>query len=117
MNQELRENLASRSMWTRGLYMLVYLLAVSVAGTVLSAVVLVQFGVALVTGHRNDALADFGGELSRYVYDLMLFLTFNSERRPFPFHDEPRAAGPAGSGGDPARRDPPIPPASLLRNG
>ena len=37
----------------------------------------------------NDRLLRFGGELSDFLYQIFLYLTFNSEEKPFPFADWP----------------------------
>ncbi len=65
--------------------MLLFLLVYGVVKFVLAAVVVAQVFFKLVTGSINEQLLAFGKQLSLYVYDLLLFLTFNSEDMPFPF--------------------------------
>lgn len=73
--------------WLRGLFMLLFAVLYTIAEFVVTAVVLLQFLIVLVTGERNERLTGLGERLSLYVYDVLRFLTYNSEQRPFPFSD------------------------------
>jgi hypothetical protein len=78
-------NLKDSSTWKRILYMLLFVLAYSVAEFVLMAVAIVQVLFKLITGDINDNLTILGKQTALYIYDVMLFLTFNTEKKPFPF--------------------------------
>lgn len=91
MEPQLKSNLGSRKTWLRGLYMLLFAVIYSVTEVVIGAVVILQFLFTLVTGKTNARLLQFGRSLSRYVYQIMLFFTFNSEELPFPFNEWPSA--------------------------
>jgi hypothetical protein len=43
----------------------------------------------LFTGDTNERLLTLGQNLSTYVYQITLFLTFNSDEHPYPFGDWP----------------------------
>ena len=58
-----------------------------------------QFLVFLFTGRKNVPLILLGQGLSRYVYNILLFLTYNSEERPFPFTSWPGSGTPGDGGG------------------
>lgn len=92
MDPELKDNLRKRQTWLRGLYMVLFVLAFHVAEFVLGAVVLLQFLFTLFTGDTNQRLLQFGENLSEYVYQILRFLTFNTEEMPFPFSDWPDAS-------------------------
>lgn len=89
MDPELKDNLRKRQTWLRGLYMLLFIVIFHVAEFVMGAVVLLQFLFTLVSGQTNTRLLRFGQSLSQYVYQILLFLTFNSEDMPFPFNEWP----------------------------
>jgi len=89
MEPELKTNLRKRQTWLRGLYMLLFIVIFHVAEFVVGAVVLLQFLFTLFTGDTNTRLLNFGQSLSHYVYQILRFLTFNSEAMPFPFADWP----------------------------
>lgn len=75
--------------WTRGLYMLLFVLIYGVAEFVVAAVVIVQFGWVVLGGEMNDRLRSFGASLSEFVYQIVAYFTFTSEVKPYPFSDWP----------------------------
>jgi Domain of unknown function (DUF4389) len=79
----------NRNIWTRGLFMLLLILACHISWTVAFIVTVIQFVMVLTGGKRNDRLAAFGGSLGRYLQQIVCFLTFASETMPFPFSDWP----------------------------
>ena len=84
MNQDLTEKLTDRSIWNRLLYMLLFSVLYGVGKFVLFAVVVFQFFHNLAAGESNPQLLTFGRHLSTYLYQIMLFMTFNSEQHPYP---------------------------------
>lgn len=89
MNHRLRERLGQREVWLRGLFMLLFALIYSIAEIVIASVAVFQFLSLLITGSTNERLLGFGRSLSVFVYQVMRYLTFNSEQRPWPFGDWP----------------------------
>lgn len=79
------QNLLSGPTWLRGIFMALFVLIYGVAEIILTAVVLLQFVIVLVTGKKNDRLTVFGKSLSLFVYQIILYWTYNSEEKPFPF--------------------------------
>jgi hypothetical protein len=69
--------------------MVLFAFIYGVADFVLFAVVIIQFLIRLLTGGINKPLQGFGHSLSRYIYQVLLFLTFNTEDKPFPYDDWP----------------------------
>ncbi len=78
-------NLKSRSIWMRLFFMFVITLLYSVSRMVVGTAVILQFFWVLITGEKNKKLQIFGRTLSTYTYQIILYLTFNTEERPFPF--------------------------------
>lgn len=91
MDQQLKSNLTSSKHWIRLVYMLLFAFFLYVASFVVGILVIVQFLFALVTGSDNRKLRELGGSLTVYIKEVLLFLTFNSEFKPFPFADWPEA--------------------------
>ena len=89
MDQETKSRLSDRSIWVRILYMVILVIAYSVAEAVLVVVSIFQFLTVLFTGSVNEALQRFGANLSSYQYAILQFATFNREDLPFPFNDWP----------------------------
>ena len=91
---ELKSNLTRGEIWLRGLHMLLFVIAYTVAEIMLAAIIIFQFLSSLITARVNDRLLKLGQQLGTYIYQLLLFFTFNSEERPYPFAAWPRGAPP-----------------------
>ena len=61
----------------------------SAAEVILVAVVVIQFGFVLISSDRNKKLLEFGASLGKFIYQILQFVTFNTEEKPFPFADWP----------------------------
>lgn len=85
MEGRTRENMVDGSIWTRGLHMVLFAVAYNVAEAMLALTAIFQFFSALITGKVNEPLLQFAKNAALYVQEVMEFLTFNSEIRPFPF--------------------------------
>jgi len=91
MNTESNNVMKQPSMiWQRGLYMLLFIFLIGVAKFVAFTVVVLQFLFVLFSGSPNAQLLLLGKGLSIYTYQIMLFLTFNSEEHPYPLSDWPQ---------------------------
>ncbi len=92
MDQQLKSNITSSKHWVRLVYMLLFAFFLYVASFVVGVLVIVQFLFALITGSDNRKLRELGGSLTVYIKQMLLFLTFNSEFKAFPFADWPEPA-------------------------
>ena len=90
MNNSTKNNLKQKSPWVRGLYMLLFMFLAGVADFVLCGVILFQFINKLITGQTNDRLLKLGQSIATYVYQIVQFLTFNSEYHPYPLGAWPK---------------------------
>lgn len=95
MEDGIKEHLRERKTWLRALYMLLFVVFYSVVEVIITAVVIFQFLLALFTGRTNARLLKLGQNLSTYVYQIMLYLTFNSDYQPYPFGVWPKGVPPA----------------------
>ena len=85
MDQLIKDRLTNESIWKRVVSMLVLGIAYSLAETVLIVLVVGQVLYRLISGGNSEPLKAMGKSLADYLYQIFLFLTFNSEYRPFPF--------------------------------
>ena len=81
-----KPNTTERTQLIRLLYMLLFGLVLYLALMVLVVVVIVQFIFALFAGEANTGIRNFSRDLAQYLHQITLFLTYNDERRPFPFN-------------------------------
>jgi hypothetical protein len=75
--------------WIRLAYMVLFALLVMAARLLVSIVVVVQFALVLIFGRDNENLRNLGQGLGKWVYQAIMFLTFNSNDKPFPFDEWP----------------------------
>lgn len=94
-SRKIEDNVQSRTTWLRFFYMLVLGVCFGIAETVAVAVVLFQFFHVLFTGECNANLVRFGSSLSRYLFEIARYMTYNTEERPFPFQAWPEPEAPA----------------------
>ncbi len=87
MQEDIQSNLKKLGTWQRIFFMLIFIVIVGLVRILLWAVILLQIASALLTGKANDNILSFGRSLAAYIYHILLFLTFNSDRLPFPFSD------------------------------
>ena len=100
MDEGMKDNFKSKSIWIRGLFMLLFTVLYGVAEIVLVVIAVFQFGHALFTGRPNDNATSFGYSVGRYIFDITRFVTFNTDEKPFPFSPWPQNTA--------VRTDPPM---------
>ena len=84
----IEENLRSKATWTRLLFMAICYFLVSISAFVGTFVVVLGFLWLLFTGEVNRQLQQAGQSLATYIYQIVRFLTFNTDERPFPLGGE-----------------------------
>jgi hypothetical protein len=89
MNIEIPKHLSNKKTWQRILYTLLFSIAFSLAKTILSVLVVVQLAIVLFTGTPHAMIKQFSQQLSRYLYQIAQYVSFNSEEQPFPFSNWP----------------------------
>ena len=89
MSGNLRQKLTRPSIWLRLVFMIVLVIAFNIAEIVLIAVVVFQFLAKLFTRKPNEHFTRFGTGLGRYLQQIVSYLTFASEEKPFPFSPWP----------------------------
>ncbi|OIO71584.1 MAG: hypothetical protein AUJ57_07010 [Zetaproteobacteria bacterium CG1_02_53_45] len=91
MRDDLKENVMDTNIWLRLVFMLVFAVVFAATRVVLVVVIAAQFLWVLFTAKRNDKLLSFGSQLATFIYQIYRYLSFNTEKRPFPFDDFPSA--------------------------
>ena len=84
----IEDNLKSRSTWTRLLFMVICSFLISLAGFVVTFVVVLGFIWVFFTGETNRQIREVGQRLASYIFEIIRYLTFNTEQRPFPLGGE-----------------------------
>ena len=73
----------------RGIYMFFFFWCVYLASLVFFTVVVVNFVINVLSNQPYDSLKLLGKRIAAYLQQCYMFLTYNSEDKPFPFSDWP----------------------------
>lgn len=71
--------------FVRLLFMILFFALFGLVRFLVWAVVLFQFLTHLFTGRANQRALIWGEGLANWIHRMMLFMTYNTERMPFPF--------------------------------
>ena len=83
------ESNQDENIWKRLAFMVLFAVLYGVSDIVLFTVALVQFGFVAITGEKNEFLLDFSTGLTKFIYQIVRFMTFKTETMPFPFSPWP----------------------------
>jgi hypothetical protein len=75
--------------WIRGVYMALFVVCGALAITIAMCIAVYQFLATVMTGTRNENLLKLNQGLSKYCYQLLLYLTYNTDNKPYPFNAWP----------------------------
>lgn len=75
--------------WRRFGFMLLFAPLLGCVGFMIAFVALFQFFSVLASGENNAQLRSLGRDLSRFAVAIMDYLTYNTDRKPFPFAASP----------------------------
>ena len=89
MDENIKSNLKETATWLRGIYMILFMIIYWVAEVIIGVVIFFQFLSVLITSSKNERLLALGQSLSTYIYQIMAYLSFNTEARPYPIADWP----------------------------
>ena len=88
-NSSLQERLLSKTVWLRILYVLLFCVVGYICLGLVLLAALVQAVLLLTTGEVNANIHKLTGLMGSYLHQIVLFITFNSDDKPFPFSDFP----------------------------
>lgn len=83
--ERLKQNLQNTNQWIRILYMVLFAIISYFVMMAIGVVVLIQVLFALFSGSDNANLRKLGADLTKYINQILSFLTYNENRKPFPF--------------------------------
>ncbi len=73
----------------RGAFMLLFFVAARCVSILVSVIALFQFLCVLIAGKPNDNAKDFGKNLSLYAAEIIQFLSYNTDTKPWPYSKWP----------------------------
>ena len=90
MSDDLKDNIKKQSTWKRGLYILLFSIFYGIAELFIYVIIIFQFLLQLFTGETNDRLRKLAQGISTYIYQILQFMSFNSDSHPYPFGAWPK---------------------------
>lgn len=83
--QDSEDEARGKASWQRLLFMLIMWVLFCLGVTVGIVVVVLQFFFVLINGEPKHDLSAIGRQLGEYARDIILYMTFATDERPFPF--------------------------------
>ena len=88
----LSENIKEPSIWVNFFLKVIYLIFLNFIIPFLGFITLLQLLFSLGSKKPNDNLISFSKKISIYVYQIINFITYSSDERPWPFNAFPDKA-------------------------
>jgi hypothetical protein len=85
-----KDNIKSESFWLRSLFMVLFLVIYRLVDVLVLLVAISQWLYVLLTGDASTSLSRFASGLGAYVAQIIRYLSYNTEEKPFPFSDWPQ---------------------------
>ena len=89
MNTNVKENVKNVDVWIRGLFIIIFGVIFYFLYGIIWLLVVFQFITKVITGNLNENLSKFSSGLTSYAMQILHYITFQSEVRPFPFSPWP----------------------------
>lgn len=89
MDNALKKSLTSQEKWLRFLFMIFFFVINYFIQILVGFIALFQFIITLVKDEPNERLQSFGDSLSQFIYQMMAYLTYTTNEKPFPFNEWP----------------------------
>ena len=88
----LTENIKEPSIWVNFFLKVVYLIFLNFIVPFLGFITLLQLLFIIVTKKPNGNLISFSKKVSSYIYQIINFITYSSDQRPWPFNSFPESS-------------------------
>ncbi len=88
--EHIRKNATEPKIWIRGFFMLIYAMIYNLAQCAIMGIVFFQFGATVLTGKPHHRLTVFGESLSIYIAQILNYLFYSTEKKPFPLSSWPK---------------------------
>ena len=99
MDVNVKENVKNVDTWMRGLFIIIFGVIFYVLIGIIWLLVIFQFLTKVITGSLNVQLEKFSTSLTQYTQQILDYVTYQSENRPFPFSPLPGGNDSGGAKG------------------
>lgn len=87
LEDQIKSQVQDTGTWVRLFFTLLFIVIFYVVFFITSAVALIQFVTRILTGKPLGSLMDFNSKLAEYARDLVAYITYASDDKPFPFKE------------------------------
>ena len=94
---DIKDNAKNTDTWLRGLFILVFGVIFYFLYGLIWLLVIFQFITKVITGGLNGNLEQFSTKMTSYAMQILNYITFQSEERPFPFSPFPNGEADAAT--------------------
>jgi len=84
------EDNKNQNIWIRGLYIILFLVIGYFLYFIILGVTIFQYVYTVLCKQPNQYILSFTQSLSTYAYEIIRFITYNSDKKPFPFDSWPK---------------------------
>jgi len=89
MDKNIYENIRVKEKWIRGIIMMFFIIVKHIITGLFWAIALFQFVNNLLFNESNNKLLIFSHRMNVYLFQIVNYLTYNSNVKPFPFSNWP----------------------------
>ncbi|RLA07480.1 MAG: hypothetical protein DRQ51_05835 [Gammaproteobacteria bacterium] len=86
---DIQKSLTNKDNWLRGFFMIMMAVFYKITGIIICIIAIFQFVLTIFGKNLNGNLKNFSSSLVSYVYKLLLFVTYLSDEKPYPFSKWP----------------------------
>ena len=86
---DVKQNLRNVDSWLRGLFIVIFAVIFYFLVGIIWLLVIFQFLTTVITGKLNNQLENFSGVLTDYALQILDYVTYQSDLKPFPFSPLP----------------------------
>ena len=97
---DIKENVKKTDTWIRGLFIIVYGVVFYFLYLIIWLFVVFQFITKVITGDLNKNLSDTSGWLTDYAMQILAYITFQSDEKPWPIGPMPGSGSSASDSGE-----------------
>ncbi|GAA6135306.1 hypothetical protein NBRC116188_20960 [Oceaniserpentilla sp. 4NH20-0058] len=94
MDNQWKDSIKSESFWLRSVFMVLFFVVYRIVDILVLLVAISQWLYVLLSGDANQGLRKFANGLSLYVAQIINYLSYNTEEKPYPFSDWPEKVAP-----------------------
>lgn len=87
IEDQIKSQVQDTGTWVRLFFTVLFIMIFYVVFGITAIVALIQFATRILTGKPLGSLYDFNQKLAEYARDLVAYITYASDAKPFPFKE------------------------------